>query len=127
MNFNILHGQSNNIPSQNTPGNIYITENDSKVFFDIDNENRIELTSIFIVSEIPENPIQDKLYLIKPNKLGVYTTKWHWLNDDSNNLLKPSEFSEGNLVMFDGTGNIVDSKMKFILNDDNSLSLQINV
>lgn len=127
MNFNILHGKSDKLPTQKSPGCIYITDNDSKVYFDVDDSIRLELASIFIIEELPITPVPNKLYLLKPNKLGIYDNGWTWLNNDSESLTKPTDYTEGNIAVFDVDGNIIDSKMKFVVNEDDSLSLQINI
>lgn len=42
-------------------------------------------------------------------------------------MSKPSTYVENDIAVFDASGNIIDSNMKFILNEDNSLTLQITV
>lgn len=46
---------------------------------------------------------------------------------DTDAMQKPDSFNENNIVVFDANGNAADSNMKFVLNEDNSLTLQITV
>lgn len=48
-------------------------------------------------------------------------------NLGENAMQKADSFVENDIVVFDVDGNASDSNMKFVLNKDNSLTLQITV
>lgn len=48
-------------------------------------------------------------------------------NLGENAMQKADSFTENDIVVFDTNGNAADSNMKFVLNEDNSLTLQITV
>ena len=48
-------------------------------------------------------------------------------NLGENAMQKADSFVENDIVVFDANGNAADSNMKFVLNEDNSLTLQITV
>ena len=47
--------------------------------------------------------------------------------ENANIMQKADSFTENDIVVFDANGNAADSNMKFVLNDDSSLTLQITV
>ena len=93
MNFNILHGNKNNLPTLKKAGQIYITDDSLEVYYDLDDTNRYNLGSIYSVDSLPESPISNKIYLLKPNKLYVYDNDWICLND-TESILSTFEYAQ---------------------------------
>lgn len=69
--FNILHGNKNNLTCFFKVGQIYITDDSLEVYYDLDDTNRYNLSSIYSVGSLPESPISNKIYLLTPSPILV--------------------------------------------------------
>lgn len=79
-----------------------------------------------------EQTVVDKAVDINVPKGNLATKDTVELSDLSSEVSnkfmgKPSTYVENDIAVFDASGNIIDSNMKFVLNEDNSLTLQITV
>lgn len=71
MNFNILLGSDVNLPSSKLPGNIYITDDTSRMYIDLSNSLRIQINDIYIKdninTELLNSLLKDKFYFDSVN------------------------------------------------------------
>lgn len=79
-----------------------------------------------------EQTVVDKAVDINVPKGNLATKDTVELSDLSSEvsnkfMSKPSTYIENDIVIFDADGNASDSNMRFVLNEDNSLTLQITV
>lgn len=118
MNFNILHGNKNNLPLQKKAGQIYITDDSLEVFYDLDNANRYNLGNVYSVDLLPDTPIPNKIYFLKPDKLYTYDNEWKCLNDTTS-VLSTFEYAQQSGY----TGTEEQFKSAFV----NSLKYQLGV
>ena len=85
MEFNISYTESTNIPETKNEGNIYITNDTSQMYVDLNADLRIQIGDLYIVQSIPPSPLLlNKFYYNETNGLlYFYNGSWNELNEIS--------------------------------------------
>ena len=65
--------------------------------------------------------------IVRDNDVATLNGYVSSMIENANAMQKADSFVENDIVIFDANGNASDSNMKFVLNEDNSLTLQITV
>ena len=65
--------------------------------------------------------------IVRDNDVATLNGYVSSMIENANAMQKADSFTENDIVVFDANGNAADSNMKFVLNEDNSLTLQITV
>lgn len=65
--------------------------------------------------------------IVRDNDVATLNGYVSSMIESANAMQKADSFTENDIVVFDANGNAADSNMKFVLNDDSSLTLQITV
>ena len=65
--------------------------------------------------------------IVRDNDVATLNGYVSSMIENANAMQKADSFTENDIVVFDADGNASDSNMKFVLNDDSSLTLQITV
>ena len=83
MEFNISYTESINIPETKNEGNVYITNDTSQMYVDLNADLRIQIGDLYIVRSIPPSPLLlNKFYYNETNGyLYFYNGSWNKLND----------------------------------------------
>ena len=83
MEFNISYTESTNIPEIKNEGNVYITNDTSQMYVDLNADLRIQIGDLYIVQSIPPSPLLlNKFYYNETNGyLYFYNGSWNKLND----------------------------------------------
>lgn len=82
-NFIPNYGNESNISTNIQNGNLYVSEDTKRLFFDL-NGNRIKISDIVFSDERPLIGISGKLYVIKSdNSLWIFEDAWKQLNSGS--------------------------------------------
>lgn len=83
MEFNISYTESTNIPETKNEGNVYITNDTSQMYVDLNADLRIQIGDLYIVQSIPPSHLLlNKFYYNETNGyLYFYNGSWNKLND----------------------------------------------